>query len=181
MLGIVIVSCLIVAESLAWTDAAVPFPTQNGTLPMREQERSCLMKGCVESLTCCPRACDAPSELTEGRETGGGGRGRWGRKILRRYMSLSLHSEPLETSASSAPVPRTLRTTRLSPGRGWRAGPTGAVSPQARGRESNSRHGSHGDQKLKPGERFVGRARGHGRRDKNEAATPADVSLTIAG
>jgi hypothetical protein len=36
----------VAAESLASTDAAVPFQDQNGTLPMRGQTRSCLMNDC---------------------------------------------------------------------------------------------------------------------------------------
>src|SRR6516225_7588781 len=43
-------SRLFAAESLALVGATVPFPTQNGTLLLREQTRSCLRKACRDSL-----------------------------------------------------------------------------------------------------------------------------------
>jgi hypothetical protein len=45
VVGIVSFSLLIAAESLAWTGATVAFVVQNGTLPLREQTRCCLIKG----------------------------------------------------------------------------------------------------------------------------------------
>jgi len=45
VVGIVSFSLLIAVESLAWSGATVAFVVKNGTLPLREQTRSCLIKG----------------------------------------------------------------------------------------------------------------------------------------
>lgn len=78
------------AGTLASRGSTVPFPTQNGTLPIREQETSCLTKGCLTgprpsypALTISPRYALRPSRARPARKAvvtwgrvGGGVEGR---------------------------------------------------------------------------------------------------------
>src|SRR5262249_24095231 len=92
VLGNVSSSGSIVAESHASTGATVAFPAENGTLLLREQERSCLTNGCAlgaahSAASSRPRRPSAPSRQSQnpwrpGWHGGGVGQGRCARSYL---------------------------------------------------------------------------------------------------